>query len=380
MLRKTFALCLSLCLLLCAAALAESPTEYTLPYDGVVFSLSFLPGGDILLHGSFGRQAEDGRYAETIARARPDGAVVWALDLPFPIDEQSIPTCLLALSGGRYVVTHAMGEGDLRAFFLDMEQGVTGETQLPFGDQQYIAVDEGILEAQRNADGIRLRWLDLAFEEVQTKNYALENPLERYTMLRVTDDALYLVSQAYSGRPKGTGNLILNLTHNGLLRWQNAYASPYPGMDIVRPDGEGGLLLLGGNGMYDDTVHYPYTARRIDADGNTVWEKEIEVGEWNIRLDTQTAGGIRMVWETDDVFRFVTLTRDGEWIQEPVREKPHAGLADVHCMVSGYLPDEAGREWVYYLTVRDIDPYNTDVVSYLQPLEAFPVQEASADS
>lgn len=374
--RKTIALCLSLCLLLMyTAALAEAPVDYALPYEaGVVHRLYILPGGDMLTLGSYGRETPGGQNADTtIARMKPDGSEVWTIDLSF---EESGSGGIIPLSDNRYMVAYSKGgDDDLHILFIDAGQDAAEEIQLPIGDQHIFAADEGFILSDQNqsADSVRLSWLDPGGREIRNKDYAFTQPQEMELTLLETEDALYMLAQYYRGT-KDVQSSLTKLTKEGLLQWQKKYDTYYPYMYMFQPDGEGGVLLIGSNGMYDDKTQNPYTARRIDKEGNTVWEKGIDVGEWLVRSNTSTEDGIEMIWETDDTFRFVTMDRDGVLTEGPVRGKPNIGMEGVSCPIAGCTTDDAGRLWVYYNMIWEIDMYNTDVKPFIQPLDAFVIR------
>lgn len=377
MIRKALMLCLPLLLLLMAPSYAETPAAYTLLENGVIFEVFFLPGGDILQYGSFGREMEDGQTADTsMLRTKPDGTVVWVLDLPMSQDGLGFADALIPLSDGRYLLPHMMGEGMLQGFFADAGKGMDGQISLPYGQQRYFSVEDGVLEASPSPDAghLLLRRLDLQGQAVWQHEYALPRAEEADLNLLETEDSLYLLVGYHSGIKDAPGRL-MKLTKEGLLQWQQTDDSRHGFGYMLHPDGAGGVLLLGDNGMYDNVTAYPYVARRIDAQGNTVWRKEVEVGAWVVRWDTATEEGIRMIWETEDTFRFATLDRDGNLAMEPIHEKPDTNGDGAYCWVAGYAVDEAGRQWVYCNAIKEIDSYNTDVKPFIQLLDAFPVVE-----
>lgn len=374
--RKVFSAVLSFLLLLTAASVAESPLAYTFAHDGVVFQAFLLPDGDILYYGSFGRQASDGRYADSVIRAKPDGTEVWAFDMPYPENELGIYSYFLPLSDGRYMLTHALGEDDLCAFFIDAENGVTGK-QLPYGEQHYFAVDGGVIAVDAvGADSVRLYWLGLNGQEKSYKDYDLDRAREMDFELLDTGDTLYLLGQDWASSDKGIYS-VTKLTKDGALQWQKTYdLLPYGYVYVFQPDGEGGVLLIGEAAtLQNDDYTNTTVARRMSPDGDIIWEKEIDVGEWIVRWERPVDDGVLMIWETDDTFRFVTLARDGELTAGPVLEKPNTGMEDMQCWVGGYVTDEVGREWVYYNTIREIDMYQTEVKPHIEPLEAFTARE-----
>lgn len=364
--------------MLSLTATALAAPEYTLPYSGVLFKAFFLPDEDLLIHGSFGREAPDGTYADTFARIKPDGTEVWVLDLPVPDDGAPVSNHLLSLSDGRYLISHAKGQDDPHMLVIDAEGDIIGEAPLPFGNQPYFFMSHHIVTVDRNTypDGIRLTWFDQGYQEGKQKDYQMDHASDLDVMLLETEDSLYLLAQLYRG-PKGAKNTLLKLTKDGLLVWKKTYDAPYPCIYIFVPDNDGGVLMLGDNGMYDEKAAYPYTARRVDRDGHTVWEKEIGVGEWVVRADTiMTDQGMRMIWETEDAFQLVTIDKNGEVGKAPVLEKPNIGSPDTDCWISGQAVDKENRVWVYYNMITEVDIYHTDVKPFIQPLDLFPIRKS----
>lgn len=365
---------LSLLLLLPVFALAEAPQAYTLPYEGSMFEVFFLPGGDILHYGSYGRQVEDGRYADSVVRSTPDGAVVWEVHLPYEDMGIGLTGGLAALPDGRYMSSEAVDEDTMRILFFDAEEGLVGEAEAPLTEHAGLTIREGMLmrDAATGEDRIRMRWLDLEGKEIRSREYAFAGPEDTYLMLLETEDALYMLAQTYNTK-KPAETSLMKLTEDGLLRWKKAYDAPNPYFSVLTSDGADGVMMIGGNGMYDETTHYPYTALRIDAEGETIWEQALEIGEWVVRKKTAVAEGVQMIWETDDVFKFVTLDREGVLTDGPTYVKPNADMEGVSCWVGGCVQDETGRQWVHCTLVREIDPYHTEVTPLLQPLDAYPL-------
>lgn len=375
--RKLFAVCLLFSILFAATAFGAA--EYMIPYDGVLFEAYFLSDGDLLVKGSFARQTEEGDYGDTFARLKPDGTEVWTLELSLPDDGIPGGNTLTPLPDGSYWITHVIDKETPRAFSVDHQGELAEISPFPFMGQLYYALSDCVISIDPNviANGIRLTWYDYGGQEIRQKDYDLDVSQDSALKLLETENNLYLMAQIFNN-PTDTRNTLMMLGKDGLLRWRESYDSPYPYFYISQPDSDGGLLLIGDNGTYDDNTSYPDTIKRIGADRQTIWEKEMKVGKWIIRWNpAMTADGIQMIWEKESTFQIVTLNDDGEIKKGAILDKPNKGLADTKCWIYGQILDQEGQLWLYYIVIEEINIYDSNVKSFFQRLDSFAVHEGN---
>lgn len=235
-----------------------------------------LPGGDVILAGSIDSPPS---YTRWLARATPDGQLLWQWSVPASGAWGTLNSVVLAddqlLASG-----WAGGEktsGWLGRFSLS---GQLLSESLPPGEARDVAVPPsgGVVLAGRlisngSVEGAWLARLDMAGSILWQKTLGGPNGDYFQRVLALPDGGLLLLGETNGGKgsPGSSGAWLVRTDGAGNVLWMQTGSQPFAsGYSLAATDG--GFVIAGRNNSYPKSLGWLW---RVDAQGQTAWQRTL---------------------------------------------------------------------------------------------------------